>query len=45
MIYYFYVSTIVSSLEEEGNPGQIANLFKAFLFDTALLRFSSYFYH
>ena len=38
MIYHFYVSTIVSSTEGEGDPGQIANLFKAFLLDTALLR-------
>ena len=45
MIYYFYLSTIVSSSEGEGDPGQIANLFKAFLLDTALLRFSSYFCH
>ena len=45
MIYYFYVSTIVSSSEGEGDPGQIANLFKAFLLDTAPLRFSSCFCH
>ena len=45
MIYYFYVSTIVSSSEGEGDPGQIANFFKAFFLDTALLRFSSYFCH
>ena len=45
MNYYFYVSTIVSSSEGKGDPGQIANLFKAFLLDTALLRFPCYFCH